>query len=84
MRDNQNSILIVTRFNLNQCARDGQRLDKITVADLQPYLSATARYTDVLIIKDHNEFAVLKHRYMIGTLGHIFHVSSLPSIMFAR
>jgi hypothetical protein len=82
--DNQNMVLILSRFQLNQCARDGQRLDKISWTDAQPHLTVAIQCADVVIIKDGTKFAVLKHRHMLGVTGQEYHISTLNNIMFAR
>jgi hypothetical protein len=84
MTDNQNCILVISRFQLCLNSRE-KDLEKITVADVQPHLSAAAHAADVTIIKDGSRFSVLKHRFMMGVNGFVvFHISSLPKIMFAR
>jgi hypothetical protein len=81
---NQNMVMILNRFCLIKCARDGQLLTKIRIGDIQPRFKIAAACADVVIIKDGKKFAVLKHNHMMNVIGYDYPVSTLKNIMFAR
>jgi hypothetical protein len=83
MTDNQNMVLILSRFQLVHSVR-AFKLETLRLLDVQPHLSVAAACADVVLIKDGTKFAVLKHDFMTGVFGCTYHASTQVNIAFAR
>jgi hypothetical protein len=80
---NQNMVIVLSRFQINE--KDYETpLEKIKFDSIALTYKSTSLNADVVIIKDGNQFAVLKHRHMTRVMGQTYHKSSLTNIAFAR
>jgi hypothetical protein len=82
--DNQNMVLVLSRFQLMKSAKNSLKLTEIKIDDILPQLTIAAANANVVIIKDGQRFAVLKHDGMTGVTGSEYHESTIKNIMFAR
>jgi hypothetical protein len=83
MTDNQNMVLILSRFQLVHSVR-AFKLETLHISDVQPHLSVAAACANVVLIKDGSMFAVLKHDFMTGVFRCTYHASTLNNIATAR
>jgi hypothetical protein len=80
---NENMVVILSRFQISPTDYETP-LEEIKFDSIALTFKATALNADVVIIKDGNQFAILKHRHMTRVLGQKYHKSSLTNIAFAR
>jgi hypothetical protein len=76
-------VVILSRWQVSEIDYDTP-LEKIRFGSISITYQSTARNADVVIIKDGNQFAVLKHKHMTRVMGQKYHKSSLTNIAFAR
>lgn len=82
--DKENMVMILTRKHTTlEIKEDGRPIRIIEIKDIWPVLKIAMANSDVVILKEDDEFVVLQHKFM-RVVGEVYHISQMRNIIFAR